>query len=215
MSLQGRLESDFLEMRRRWRERSALGGRGRQRARRVLPLGRPSRRRRRRRGAGLAPAGLLRSDGAREAPLAGQHGGAAPVRLVGRPPRHFVLDDAADLRLARVRFPYRENVPALRGQGLRFGLVLGEVARARRRLDRLVLFDELDVDVDDVVSGALRQYGRAASALRVGPGGDVRVLLAFVGAFSLGARVERRPRRRRRFGPETGHRQLKTDRLVD
>lgn len=211
--LQGGLEADLLEVRgrRRW-ERPALG---RQRLVGSGAEGRPSGHvlpgagqhvvgGGGRRGAAVCRTRLL----AAEAPLAelGGHERAAALGVVGGAARRLRFCD--ELRLTRVGLPQREHVPPLAGERLRLRFVLGEVARARGRFDRLVAFRELWIHVDDVVSGARREHGRRAPALGVGLGAGVGVLLALVGDLPLGARVERRARGRRRLGPQPRHRQL-------
>lgn len=116
------------------------------------------------------------------------------------------LEHAARRRLARLA--EREHVAPLAGQRLGARLAVGEVARARRALDGLVLLRELRV-AGELEAGARRQDGRAALALRVRLGGHEGVFLPLVRHLRLGARVQRHPCGRRRLGPQSRRRQLK------
>lgn len=221
-ALHGGLEADLLEVRRRGGgEGAALAGRvgaaraGRQQrraARHVLPRAAQQLVGRRGGHGSAARGGAAHS--AREAALAelGGHDGAArALRVLDGAPAHLGLHHAArHLRLAGVGLAYGEDVPALRGQRFGLGLVLAEVLGARGGLYGLVFLAELHAEAHDLVSGARRQRGRAALALGVALGAQVRVLLALVRDLALGARVQRRAHGRRGLGPQARHRQLET-----
>lgn len=225
-ALQARLESDLLEVRRGGvgegpslaregsRVRARAGSAQRRASRHVLPraaddvLGGGGGH-----GSAAVPRARGAADGAREASLAelgGDQRGAGALRVVDGAPARLRLHHAADLSLARVRFPDREDVATLRRQRLRFGLVFGEISRSGGGFDGLVLLGELHVHVDDVMSGGARQQRgrRAALVFGVGFGADVRVLFALVRDFPLGARVQRSPGRGAGLRTQARHRQL-------